>query len=62
MAQKLPGYIRKQLSIPGLECPVKALDPRPQTLREQVEALQNRLRHLELEVTLLRILLEEGVR
>ena len=52
----------KQLVIPGLEELEKAADnvtKKRMTYEEQIKALQGRLLSLELEVTLLRILLEK---
>jgi hypothetical protein len=52
----------KQLVIPGLEGLEKASDnvtKKRMTYEEQIKALQGRLLSLELEVTLLRILLEK---
>jgi len=54
-----------QLPIPGLEGLEKAAaDAREKqkTLREQLRALQDRVLRLELEMSLLRILLEKGAK
>jgi len=55
--------LSKQLQIPGLEGLEKAAaDAREKekTLRDQIRALSDRILALELEVSLLRILLESG--
>ena len=62
MAGRIPGYIRKQLPIPGLEGPVKTRVPMTRPLGEQVRALESRIFALELELSLLRIILERGER
>lgn len=49
----------KQPAIPGLEPPT-AIERPKLTLRDQVSQLQDRVLKLELEVSLLRILLEKG--
>jgi len=52
-----------QLPIPGLEGLEKAAAnarEKQQTIREQIRALNDRILALELEVSLLRILLEKG--
>jgi len=53
----------KQLPIPGLEGLEKAAtdaSEKQKTLRDQIRALSDRILALELEVSLLRILLEKG--
>ena len=50
----------KQLSIPGLPVPEPRIRPSPQNA--QINALAKRLLVLELEVSLLRILVEKGYR
>ena len=63
MAQKIPDYISKQLQIPGLEGLEKAstvADRKRTTYEEQLKALQSRILTLELEVSLLWILVEKG--
>jgi hypothetical protein len=55
--QKVPDYIRKQLSIPGLPVP----EPEPKLVPEQAQhSIESRLLKLELELTLLKILVEKG--
>ena len=63
MTQRIPGYIKKQLAIPGLESLEKAAtvaDRKRKTYDEQLKALQSRILTLELEVSLLRIQIEKG--
>ena len=63
MSQKMPEYIRKQLPIPGLEVMSKAAteaESKKLTLQEKVEELHKRVFSLEVEVSLLQILLEKG--
>ena len=63
MSQKIPSYIRKQLPIPGLEIPKRnETGVRKPTLQEQINTLQDRILTLELELSLLQILLERGAR
>jgi len=53
----------KQLRIPGLEGLEKAAasaQEKQKTLREQLQALKSRMLALEIEVSLLKILLEKG--
>jgi len=53
----------KQLPIPGLEGLEEAMTnarEKQKTVRDQIRALSDRILALELEVSLLRILLEEG--
>ena len=60
MADKLPGYIKKQLPMPGLPAPEpkSKLVPKDVQLNLRLNALESRLLRLELEVSLLRIQLE----
>ena len=65
MAKPTEKQLRRmeQLAIPGLEGPEKAADNARQkrkTLQEQIKALQDRVLRLELEISLLRILVEKG--
>ena len=60
MAQRIPDYIKKQLPIPGL--PVPEAKIRKLTAEERLADLTHRLLALELEVSLLRILMEKGDR
>ena len=57
--------MKKQPPIPGLEELVKTrtlADTKHTTFQEQLKALQDRILSLELEVSLLRILVEKGAR
>lgn len=52
-----------QLSIPGLECLVKAktnADTKQEIFHQELRSLCDRVLNLELEVSLLRILVEKG--
>ena len=63
MSRKIPGYIRKQLPIPGLESPKRnETGVRKPTLQEQINTLQDRILNLELDISLLQIFLERGER
>jgi len=55
---RLPGYLRKQLEIPGL--PVPEPNIKRATQEKRINELASRLLRLELEVSVLRILVEKG--
>jgi len=60
MAQRLAGYISKQLPIPGLESKFILRRKEKTDAQDQLRDLQDRVLKLELEVSLLRILMEKG--
>lgn len=60
MAQRIPDYIKKQLPIPGL--PIPEPKSKPPTRDARILSLESKVRGLELEVSLLRILMEKGDR
>jgi hypothetical protein len=64
LMQKVPDYIKKQLSIPGLPVP----EPKPELISKQAQLalrlnqIECRLLSLELELSLLKIQIEKGVK